>query len=582
MGIKNTMAATSVTVTTPPITMAIRFTADIFRKWAWAGLALMSTTLPTLAADTFDGATGQLTIPVVRAYGNLYRDVVVQIGEVQAVQGGPVLDPVDRYDANTNQLFIPSVRAFGQTYTNVRATVRSVLRVGSVSSDVPVQLEQLPSSTVATVNLYSASGYSGSDVLFYNLVGKGDLNGDGYEDLVIGLFRHTTNPSYSGRDYDPSGEIRPVVLFYNPANDSYEVNPQLQSVIRKNQHPRQLAIADFDGDGRNDLFIADHGYDDAPYGTQNTLLLNKPGGYVDGTDKLPQYADFSHGLVMADFDGNGRPDLLVMNNRVDQRTKCQLYPGFKECSDNPPKRSESYVLFNQGTQGLVQGLLPIPNEVINFTATNFDQNLRLYVGHSADFNQDGRADLVVSNHRNLFVLESTGTGLFAPAQVFSPPASAQAACKGYMPYTAITSVDMDADGIPEILASFGCELQAVEFQVFKRSASGIWSDATARFVGDQRANTVLADGWCYKLEVEDLNNDGIPDIICQSTRGLGTPTNNVFWWGGKTLQSSGITLQNGDWTNFQTVVKNRDGLYVLGLRNRKGEAELRVQRWKIR
>lgn len=537
---------------------------------------------PALGADTFEGSTGHLTIPVVRAYGNLYRDVVVQIGDVLAVEGGAVQDPVDRYDPGTNQLLIPSVRAFGLTYTNVRVTVKNVLKVGSASSDTPVQLEQLSSSTAATVNLYTASGYTGSDVLFYNLVGKGDLNGDGYEDLVIGLFRHTTNPSYSGRDYDPSGEIRPIVLFYNPVSDAYEVNPQLQSVIRKNQHPRQLAIADFDGDGRNDLFIADHGYDDAPYGNQNTLLLNKPGGYVDGTDKLPQYADFSHGLVMADFDGNGLPDLLVMNNRVDDRTKCQLYPAFKECSYNPPKHSESYVLFNQGARGLVPGVLPIANEVINFTATNFDMNLRLYVGHSADFNLDGRADLVVSNHRNLFVLESTGPGQFAPAQVLSPPAQALAACKDYMPYTAITSLDLDSDGVPEILASFGCGLQAVEFQAFKRSASGVWSDATSRLIGDQRANTVLADGWCYKLEIEDLNNDGIPDVICQSTRGLGTPTNNVFWWGGPTLRSSGITLQNGDWTNFQTVVKNRDGRYLLGLRNRKGEAELSIQRWKIR
>lgn len=576
------MAVAAVAVTHPPITMVLRFTTHAFRKFLVTGTVLVSLAAPALAIDAYDGATGQLTIPVVRAYGNLYRDVVVEIGEVVSVKGGAVLDPVDRYDADTNQLFIPAVRAMGQTYTNVRVTVKNVLKVGSASGGAPVQLDQLPSSTVATVNLNTASGYLGSDVLFYNLLGKGDLNGDGYEDLVIGLFRHTTNPSYSGRDYDPSGEIRPIVLFYNPSTDGYEVNAQLQSVIRKNQHPRQVAIADFDGDGRNDLFIADHGYDDAPYGNPNTLLLNKPGGYVDGTDRLPKYTDFSHGLVMADFDGNGRPDLLVMNNRVDDRTKCQLYPAFKECSDNPPKHSESYVLFNQGTQGLVPGVLPIPNEVINFTATNFDKNLRLYVGHSADFNQDGRADLVVSNHRNLFVLESAAAGRFAPAQVFSPPAQAQAACKDYIPYTAITSLDMDADGVPEILASFGCGLQAVEFQVFKRAANGVWSDATARFVGDQQANTTLADGWCYKLEVEDLNNDGIPDVICQSTRGLGTPTNNVFWWGGPTLRASGITLQNGDWTNFQTVVKNRDGLYLLGLRNRKGESLLSVQRWKIR
>ena len=452
---------------------------------------------------------------------------------------------------------------------------------GSGTAVQTFQLDRVASTVVSTVNMNVASGYLGSDVLFYNLLGKGDIDGDGYEDLVIGLFRHTTRPSYSGREFDPSGEIRPIVLFYNPSADTYEVNQQLQSVIRKNQHPRQVAIADFDGDGRNDVFIADHGYDDAPYGHQNTLLLNKASGFVDGTSLLPQYADFSHGLVAADFDGNGKQDLLVMNNRVNAQTKCQQYPGFTDCSHNPPKYSESYMLFNQGARGLTQGVLDVADDVINFTSTTPDMNLRLYVGHSADFNKDGRADLVVSNHRNLFVLESMSAGKFAPAQVFSPPAKAQAACNDYIPYTAINSLDMDGDGVPEIIASFGCRLQGVEFQVFKRAANGLWSDATAGLVGNQAANLSLADGWCYKIEVGDVNNDGKQDVICQSVRGLGAPTNNVFWYGGSKLEYSGITLQDGAWSNFQALVRNKSGTFILGIKNNAGP-DLLIKRWKIR
>ena len=545
------------------------------------GLTLAMAT-PLQAADSYDANSGQLVIPVVRAYGNLYRDVVVQIGDVLAVNGGAVQDPIDRYESANNRLFVPAVRALGQTYTNVVVTVREVLKVGSVSHANPVYLDQLSPTTESVVNMNTASGYLGGDVLFYNLLGKGDINSDGYEDLVVGLFRHTTTPSYSGREYDPSGEIRPIVLFYNPASDRYEVNTQLQSVIRKNQHPRQVAIADFDGDGRNDIFIADHGYDDAPYGNQNTLLLNKAQGFADGTDMLPQYTDFSHGLVMADFDGNGKPDLLVMNNRVDSLSKCQKYPAFKECSYNPPKHSESYVLFNHGTQGLKPGVLDIPNEIINFTATTTDMDLRLYVGHSSDLNGDGVPDLVVSNHRQLFILEGKGGGKFAPVQTFTPPLQARQACKDYIPYTAMNAIDLDNDGMPEIIASYGCGLQAVEFQAFKRSADGVWFDATSALVGDQSVNTALSDGWCYKIEVQDVNNDGIPDVICQSVRGLGTPIQNVFWLGGRKLEFSGATLQDGAWTDFQTVVKNKDGLYVLGLKYLRGQPDLTIRRWKIR
>jgi hypothetical protein len=451
---------------------------------------------------------------------------------------------------------------------------------GTVNPTLP--LDQAASSIVATFNLSAATGYTGQDILYYNLLGQGDINGDGYDDLVVGLFRHTTVPSYSGREHDPSGSIKPIVLFYDPASDNYVINAQLQAVIRSNEHPRQVAIADFDGDGRNDLFIADHGYDDAPYGHQNTLLLNKTNGFVDGTSSLPAYADFSHGLVMADLDGNGKPDLLVMNNRVDDQTKCGRYPGFTDCTSPPTKFSESYVLFNQGTQGLVKGTLDIPNDVLNFTATTSNMDKRLYVGHSADFNRDGRADLVVSDHRQLFIVESAGVGQYNPAQVFTPPLRAQSACNDFIPYTAITSLDMDGDGEPEIIASFGCKLTGVEFQVFKRSAVGSWSDVTANLVADQRANTLLPDGWCYKLLISDLNNDAVQDVICQSVRGQGTPSHNVFWTGGTQLQYAGINLPNGTWTNFHTTVQNKNGRYVIGLKHDQGQPEMTIRRWKIR
>jgi hypothetical protein len=240
------------------------------------------------------------------------------------------------------------------------------------------------------------------------------------------------------------------------------------------------------------------------------------------------------------------------------------------------------VLFNRGAAGLVQGVLDIPDVVINFKSTTDNPDLRLYVGHTADFNRDGLADLVVSNHRQLFVVESAGQGKYVSAQPFSPPATARAACRDFMPYTAMNSLDLDGDGRPEILAAYGCGLEGVAFQVFKRSATGVWADATEALVGDQAANEALSDGWCYKLGIADVNNDGVQDVICQGVRGLGLPTNNVFWFGGSKLQFSGISLQGGAWSNFQTVVQNKSGTYVLGLKNQMGQSDLSVLRWKVR
>jgi hypothetical protein len=146
-----------------------------------------------------------------------------------------------------------------------------------------LKIENIGSEFLGKINIEEATGYSGDDAIFFNLLSKGDIDNDGFEDLVIALHRHDTNTSYSGREFDPSGAIKPIVLFYDENTDNYSINKQLQSVIADNEHARQAAIQDLDGDDRKDIFIGDHGYDDAPYGNQNTLLLNKPDGYVDGT-----------------------------------------------------------------------------------------------------------------------------------------------------------------------------------------------------------------------------------------------------------------------------------------------------------
>jgi hypothetical protein len=65
-----------------------------------------------------------------------------------------------------------------------------------------------------------------------------------------------------------------------------------------------VAVADFDGDGHQDLVVG---------GYSGAFLL---GGNGDGTFRpqttLPVSADPS-GVLTADFDGDAKPDLLVLN-----------------------------------------------------------------------------------------------------------------------------------------------------------------------------------------------------------------------------------------------------------------------------
>jgi len=106
------------------------------------------------AADTFNAATGQLTIQSVSASGTIYNNVVITVGSVIDVRGGNPTGNIDIYDPITNQLSIPSVVANGTTYTNVVISVGQIVSVGAGSSNGgPV----VGGSTTDTVSTNSSS-----------------------------------------------------------------------------------------------------------------------------------------------------------------------------------------------------------------------------------------------------------------------------------------------------------------------------------------------------------------------------------------------------------------------------------------
>jgi hypothetical protein len=167
--------------------------------------------------------------------------------------------------------------------------------------------------------------------------------------------------------------------------------------------PREIVVADFNGDSHADLFVADHGLDDWPWpGHQNTLILSAPGGkLVDATSTLPQQSDFTHSADAADIDGDGDQDLFVGN--MDPEFTPQLW-------------------LNDGSGGFTkgeEGRLPQAQRDLDQTA----YSASLF----ADVNEDGAQDLILGTgfccgqRTRSVVLLNDGRGWFSLLPDAVPP-----------------------------------------------------------------------------------------------------------------------------------------------------------------
>lgn len=200
----------------------------------------------------------------------------------------------------------------------------------------------------------------------------GDLNGDGNADIVT-----VTS--------DTNGNNGTALVFYqDPATPGSFLAPV---AVASGAQPGSVKIADLNGDGVPDLAIANTGPGTDGIGSSGvTVLLQDPAN--PGTFSAPVTYAAQSGtihLVVADIDGDGRPDIVTAN----------LGPS--------PTGSVSVLLQDPARPGVF--LAPI-------SYTGFGQPLAVAV---ADLNNDGRPDIAVADGNTVTLMfQSTSPGTFSP------------------------------------------------------------------------------------------------------------------------------------------------------------------------
>ncbi|MBV8063110.1 MAG: VCBS repeat-containing protein [Nevskia sp.] len=278
-----------------------------------------------------------------------------------------------------------------------------------------------------------------------------DLNGDGLPDLVTVNYNSNNVSVLLGKG---KGAFA--------ARKNFEVGT----------YPDAVAVADLNGDGRPDLIVAN--YQD---GTVSVLLNTTPKGAGTPSFAAQQTLHVGAGpraVAVADFNGDARPDLVVANfsdnslslllNTTPAKAAGASFAAQQKLPGGTGPKSVAAVDLNgDGLPDLAVADISSSNLALLMNSTahganapDFAAPVLLPVGRhpgavaAADLNGDGRPDLVLSNESDATVsvlLNTTAVGAatagFAERRDF---AAGEEVC-----WAAVA--DLDGDGKPDIVAA---------------------------------------------------------------------------------------------------------------------------------
>lgn len=191
----------------------------------------------------------------------------------------------------------------------------------------------VPGDTTGTVPLASASakliGEEAGDYAGAAVAGAGDVDGDGYDDLLVGAIYDDEGGRQAGAAY----------LVFGPTAGTLDLasaGAKLGGEDADDNAGISLAAGDVDGDGTPDLVIPADDADGTEVGAGKVYVwTSAPSGTVDlgGADIVVTGAYASQGigysLAVGDFDGDGYGDLVTgaPNGQSDGHGAVYLFAG---------------------------------------------------------------------------------------------------------------------------------------------------------------------------------------------------------------------------------------------------------------
>jgi len=328
-----------------------------------------------------------------------------------------------------------------------------------------------------------------------------DYDNDGRLDIFFGNGARIDDPTPKATIPQKDGPKYWNRLYHQKADGTFEDVTEAAGLTGKG-YSTGVAVADYDNDGREDIFVAGFG--------RNTLYHNNGDGtFTDVTDQAGVAGGgWSTSAAWLDYDKDGRLDLIVA--RYIEWTFSDIYCG---------EHREGYRAYcHPDTFKPIAPLLYHNDGDGKFTLVTQKAGLEKQgkgLGVSVcDFDRDGWPDIVIANDAMPeFLFHNKGDGTFEELGLMSGMSvdSSGAAFSGM----GIDCADYNNDGWPDIIIT---DLANQRYALFSNQSDGTFDYVTNS--SDLGSISQFHSGWGVRFL--DYNNDGWKDLLIAQSHVMDT------------------------------------------------------------
>ncbi|MBW2061860.1 MAG: VCBS repeat-containing protein, partial [Deltaproteobacteria bacterium] len=341
--------------------------------------------------------------------------------------------------------------------------------------------------------LKTGEGYDYGDELGISVSTAGDVNGDGYSDIIIGANRYTNGQSDEGAAY---------VIYGSPSG----LASSPDWVVSGSQSGEELGVSvsyagDVNGDGFSDVIVGAQYYDGGQSNEGRALVFHGSSTGPSTTADWEVDSDFGDAWfgysvsTAGDVNGDGYSDVIVGAYHY----------------ANPDSYEGAAFVYH----GSASGLSTTPDWQVEGNQVNAYYGIS--VSTAGDVNGDGFSDIIVgaqgytngeSSEGMAFVYHGSASGLLTTPDWTAESNQADA----YFGSSVSTAGDVDGDGFSDVIIgaiAYGTDGRAF---VYHGSSGGL--STIADWTKDGEGSVSIYDRFGYSVSTAgDVNGDGFSDVI---------------------------------------------------------------------